>query len=59
VAREFWEAIAKADPGYHPTEEPFTVPDYVEIREEGGSKPNPGFTGVWGTGGSIDCFRPR
>jgi hypothetical protein len=50
VARELWEAIAKEDP-YMST--PIHTP------EKEGTKPNPGFLGVWGTNGSIDCFRPR
>jgi len=62
VAQELWEAVAKADPGYHVTaEEPFTIPAWVDLKgdRKGGTKPNPGFQGMWGTGTSIDCYRPR
>jgi len=59
VARELWECIAEMDPWYKGGPPPGQTFVIYREPEVGGTKPNPGFTGVWGTNGDIDCFRPR
>jgi hypothetical protein len=59
VARMLWTCIADLDPwnAYGPPPGQ-TFKRYREPKV-GGTKPIPGFVGVWGTGASIDCYRPR